>query len=486
MTQIVVKRMNEQHGNAQSKRLTAIYEKILEAVNEGVHVVDDRGNSIIYNDKMSTIESMEKTQVLNRSLLDAFPFANEHNSTLLQALREKKTTANVKQTYFNNQGKQITTINNTFPIYEDEQIIGAIEIANDVTKMERMIKDGLLKNGNTRYTFEHIVGESKLIKEVIENAKRAGRTSSSVLIVGETGTGKELFAQSIHNSSSRASRPFVSQNCAAIPDSLMESILFGTKKGAFTGASDRSGLFEQADGGTLFLDEVNSLNPALQAKLLRVLQERTLRRIGETKEKEIDVRIIAAINEDPIDAISNNRIRKDLFYRLGVVTIVIPPLRERKEDMLTLLAHFINKYNKMFRMEVTTVSDEVKDFFYTYDWPGNVRELENIIEGAMNLMIDETEIEYYHLPSHIRRKSEKNSAITSPPKSVEGIVTEEPDMHQELQTLMEKYEEKCIRKAIMRNYWNVSQAARQLGISRQSLQYRIRKYNIHRISNISE
>lgn len=200
-----------------------------------------------------------------------------------------------------------------------------------MTKLERLIRENMNKKGSTTYTFDSILGTSPAIQDVIENAKRATRTSSSVLLAGETGTGKELFAQSIHNGSDRSGGPFISQNCAALPDSLVESILFGTKKGAFTGAVDQPGLFEQAHGGTLLLDEINSLNLSLQAKLLRALQERKIRRIGSTKDTPIDVRIIATMNEDPIDAIAGERMRKDLYYRLSVVTLIIPHFGNEKK-----------------------------------------------------------------------------------------------------------------------------------------------------------
>lgn len=203
------------------------------------------------------------------------------------------------------------------------------------------MKTNLSRKQNTKFTFDHIIGDSRAIQSVIAEAKRVIRTSSSILIIGETGTGKELFAQSIHNESQRSTKPFISQNCAAIPETLMESLLFGTNRGAFTGAIDKPGLFEEANGGTLLLDEINSLSPALQAKLLRAIQEKTIRRIGGTQEKEIDVRIIATINEDPLEAIAHNRLRQDLYYRLSVVTLCLPPLRERKEDIAYLVQHFI-------------------------------------------------------------------------------------------------------------------------------------------------
>ncbi len=284
-----------------------------------------RASTVIYNKKMMQIEDMDERDVLHKNLTDVFMFSNQQDSTLVQALQEGKTIKNVKQSYFNNKGQEITTINHTFPIVQNGEIKGAVEIAKDVTKLERLIRENMHRKEQNSYTFDSILGNSPVIREVIENAKRATRTSSSVLLAGETGTGKELFAQSIHNGDQRSGAPFISQNCAALPDSLVESILFGTKKGAFTGAIDQPGLFEQAQGGTLLLDEINSLNLSLQAKLLRALQEKKIRRIGSAQDKPIDVRIIATMNEDPITAISEERSRKDLYYRLSVVTLIIPP-----------------------------------------------------------------------------------------------------------------------------------------------------------------
>ncbi|RXT08770.1 sigma-54-dependent Fis family transcriptional regulator [Ammoniphilus sp. CFH 90114] len=451
-----------------------ILEKILDEVNEGVHVVDERGTSILYNRKMEEIEAMNKHDVLHKNIAEVFHFPSDQDSTLLQALNKGVSSHNVRQTYFNAKGKEITTINHTFPIIQDGKIHGAIEIANDVTKVERLIRENILEKGVIKYTFDSIIGESSAIKEVIHNAKRAARTSSSVLIVGETGTGKELFAQSIHYASMRQAAPFLSQNCAALPDTLIEGLLFGTMKGAFTGAIERPGLFEQSEGGTLFLDEMNSLSIALQAKLLHALQERVIRRIGDTRDRKIDVRILAAINEDPIEAIAKHHMRKDLFYRLGVVTLFVPPLRERKEDIILLVDHFIKKYNRLFQMEIQGVSREVHQFFMDYDWPGNVRELQHMIEGAMNLIVDEPFIQYNHLPIHHLRKKVKITEASDPSASM--MWSPSQTLSKELKTQVEEFERFYVEKTLKEFGGNISQAAKQLGISRQSLQYRLRKF----------
>ncbi|MGJ7909705.1 sigma-54 interaction domain-containing protein [Neobacillus sp. LXY-1] len=456
--------------------LNQFYKRILDEVDVGIHAVDETGKTIIYNKKMMQIEAMDIQEVIDKNLLDVFRFKDNQTSTLVKALQEGKETSNVKQTYFNNKGREITTINNTIPIFHEENVLGAVEIAKDVTKLERLMK-GNLNKGATRYTFDHIIGNSPAIKEVIEAAKRASRTASYVLIVGETGTGKELFSQSIHNASNRLSGPFISQNCAALPDNLIESLLFGTKRGAFTGAMDTPGLFEQAEGGTLLLDEINSLNLNLQAKLLRVLQEKTIRRIGDTKDTSVDVRVIANINEDPIDAIANNHLRKDLYYRLGVVTIFVPPLRNRKSDIPLLVQHFIEKYNDMFHMNVKGLSKEVENSFFEYEWHGNIRELEHIIEAAMNIMDDEDVIQYAHLPYQYRNKMQLKERML-PISSVDTFISDMADEPVPLKEQLELFEKSYIDHVLNKNDRNISRTAKLLGLSRQSLQYRMKKLGI--------
>ncbi|MCP8968600.1 sigma-54 interaction domain-containing protein [Ectobacillus ponti] len=457
------------------RQQNALYEQLLHEIDMGIHVVDAAGKTILYNRKMMEIESMDSAEVLHKSPLEVFAFAENQSSTLIDALKHGKARRNIKQTYFNNKGKEITTINDTFPIMKDGRIQGAVEFVKDITQLQQRIQENMLQTRDTRFHFEHIIGRSEAVRSVIAEAKRASRTSSSVLLVGETGTGKEVFAQSIHNESARASKPFISQNCAAIPESLMESILFGTKKGAFTGAMDKPGLFEEANGGTLLLDEINSLSPHLQAKLLRVLQERTVRRIGSMQEKEVNVRIIATINEDPIEAIAAGRMRKDLYYRLSVVTLFLPPLRERKEDIDELVPYFIQKYNVLFGLHVRGIDEEVRRCFLLHDWPGNVRELEHIIEGAMNLAEGEDTLTPAHLSARFYR------SLQDLPASIPPLPSQPPAMPEEevpLKQRLGETEAQYIRQLLEEHNGNVSKTARALGMSRQSLQYRLKKYSL--------
>ncbi|WP_264448578.1 sigma-54 interaction domain-containing protein [Bacillus cereus] len=453
--------------------MNMLYETLLNELDIGIHIINEESKTIIYNRKMMEIESMDRLDVLYKNPLEVFAFEENKSSTLIEALKLGKTNKNIKQTYFNNKGQEITTINDTFPIIENGKIKGAIEISKEISYLKQTMKTSLSRKQNTKFTFDHIIGDSSAIQSVITEAKRVIRTSSSILLVGETGTGKELFAQSIHNESQRSTKPFISQNCAAIPDTLMESLLFGTNRGAFTGAIDKAGLFEEANGGTLLLDEINSLSPALQAKLLRAIQEKTIRRIGGTQEKEIDVRIIATINEDPLEAITHNRLREDLYYRLSVVTLCLPPLRERKEDISALIQHFIEKYNTQFGLSVTDIDVHVREFFYAHDWPGNVRELEHIIEGSMNLIEDENVITAFHLPTRFRERIKKEFHIQP------SLTSQTADTPKTLKRTIEEMEKNYINQILKENHGNISQAAKFLGLSRQNLQYRIKKLHLH-------
>ncbi|MGH1259536.1 MULTISPECIES: sigma-54 interaction domain-containing protein [Bacillus] len=453
--------------------MNMLYETLLNELDIGIHIINEESKTIIYNRKMMEIESMERSDVLYKSPLEVFAFEENKNSTLIEALKLGKTNKDIKQTYFNNKGQEITTINNTFPIIENGKIKGAIEISTEISHFKQTMKTNLSRKQNNKFTFDHIIGDSNALQSVITEAKRVIRTSSSILLVGETGTGKELFAQSIHNESQRSTKPFISQNCAAIPDTLMESLLFGTNRGAFTGAIDKAGLFEEANGGTLLLDEINSLSPALQAKLLRAIQEKTIRRIGGTQEKEIDVRIIATINEDPLEAITHNRLREDLYYRLSVVTLCLPPLRERKEDIPDLVQHFIEKYNIQFGLGVTDLDVHVREFLYAYDWPGNVRELEHIIEGSMNLVEDENIITAFHLPTRFREQIKKEFNMQP------SLTNNEDDAPKTLKHTIETMEKNYINQILTEYHGNISQAAKFLGLSRQNLQYRIKKLHLH-------
>ncbi len=461
-----------------------VMQNILHYTNIGIHVIDKERRTVIYNKVMAKLEGLEINQVLGKDILDIFPSLNEDTSTLIKVLHTGEPILDSTQTYLNFKGEKITTINSSIPLYDDKEIIGALEIANNITHI-RNLSDQLIelqnelkstksvkkstRNKIKRYNFDDIIGEDESMSLAKKIAKKASKSSSSVLIYGDTGTGKELFAQSIHYGGTRSNEPFIAQNCAAIPEALLEGILFGTDKGGFTGALEREGIFEQANGGTLMLDEINSMSLPLQAKLLRVLQEGYIRRVGGKIDIPIDVRIIATTNEEPLESLKKGTIRKDLYYRLNVIFIHIPSLRERKKDIQVLCKHFIKKYNLALGKRVEKVSEDVLDSFMKYTWPGNVRELGNVIEGAMNIVGDKESIltkdEFISSTYITDDEPLKNSFIFN-------------ERNKSLPLILEEMEKEIIFNSLENNENNISKTAEELGIKRQTLQHKLKKYKI--------
>ncbi len=312
--------------------------------------------------------------------------------------------------------------------------------------------------------FENLIGSSRKMREVFDIALQVSRRDSTVLLTGESGTGKELLAKAIHQNSLRNGKPFVTINCGAIPETLIESELFGHRKGSFTGAlTDRAGKFEAANEGTVFLDEVSELKPGLQVKLLRVLQEREIDKIGYPHPVKVNVRILAATNRALRNLVEDGQLREDLFYRLSVVTINLPPLRERKEDIPLLVDHFLRKYCGRYSLPLVSVSEEGLKILARYNWPGNVRELENVIERLVVMGPGEV-VKPEHLPPEIRlaRPRVANLPLELPD---EGISLEE-------------VEKELLLGALEKHNWNQTRAANYLNITRKTLIYRMEKYGI--------
>lgn len=464
-----------------------ILQNILNHVDIGIHVIDENRKTILYNEAMSKLEGLDIKQVMNKDLLQVFPSLNEDSSTLIKVLNTGESILDETQSYLNYEGKKITTINSTIPLLWKGEILGALEISKDITYLEKLsnylieLQQELKENNydnkenkkgkkkKKKYTFKDIIGKDEQMLKAIKIAKKARNSPSSVLLYGETGTGKELFAQSIHYGGIRRNRPFIAQNCAAIPESLLEGILFGTEKGGFTGAIEREGIFEQADGGTLLLDEINSMSLGLQAKLLRVLQEEYIRRIGGVKDIPIDVKIIATTNEDPLESVKKGTLRRDLYYRLNVVYIKIPPLRERQEDIPILCDYFIRKYNPILNKNIIGIEDEVLEYFFKYSWPGNVRELENAIEGAMN---------YVDYNGTLLKKEHFVTCPNVFDSNRIYVQTTDFNIEQSLPEYLDNIEKDVISNALEKNDYNISQTAKQLGIKRQALQYKMKKYSL--------
>ena len=354
--------------------------------------------------------------------------------------------------------------------FRAEEILKVVHKALEQGRLWREVLR-LRREVERKYSFENIVGKSQAMQEVFRQIEKVSASKSTVLIAGESGTGKELVAKAIHYRSDRRNRPFVVIDCGAIPENLQESELFGHIKGSFTGAvSTKRGLFEEANGGTLFLDEVGDLSAPSQAKLLRVLQEGSIRRLGETKTIQVDVRVIAATNKDLAGLLREGRFREDLYYRLNVVPIVLPPLRQRREDIPLLVECFIHRYAAAAKKEVRRISPCAMELLFSYRWPGNVRELEHAIECAV-LFCDKETLEEELLPQEVRNQREQ--ICLQVPEAPLGLKEAVEKMSQEL-------ERGLIERALDGMGGNRSAAARLLGISRRALLYKMKAYGIRR------
>lgn len=441
---------------------------------ENILVVDELGTIIFCDsaDLSGIIESgLRPEKYIGYNIASLLNNIENETSTIMDVLKTGVPICNNKQHIVTINGNSVTSINSTYPIIEDEKIVGAIEFSKfiynkeSINVLDNYKKHKIYRKNNTIYTIDDIITVNPKMLEIKDKISRVAKTDSSVLIYGKTGTGKEVVAQAIHNMSKRYRAPFVSLNCGAIPATLLESILFGTVKGSFTGSNDAQGFFEQASGGTLFLDEINSLDVSLQGKLLKAIEEKTIRRIGGNKNIELDIRIISATNEYPEEMISERRLRKDLFYRLGVVEINIPTLSERKEDIPCLTDFFINLYNNKMDIYINRVHPQVLDCFYKYDWPGNIRELKNSIETAYNNACS-TEIQVNDIPARI-------SSYQS------GGTTGSQDMNAfSLKKAIEDYEKLIIVNELNSNNYKIAETARNLGMSKQLLKYKTSKYMI--------
>ena len=310
-----------------------------------------------------------------------------------------------------------------------------------------------------------VKGSHPVVEKILSICRRVALTDSTVLVMGESGTGKELIARFIHSSSKRASNPFIAVNCGAIPPDLLESEMFGHERGAFTGAvGSRMGLFQLANGGTIFLDEIGEMSAALQVKLLRVLQEREIRPVGADRTIKVDVRVIAASNRDLAAEVEKGRFREDLFYRLQVIPIVVPPLRERRSDIPLLVQHFLDKHNQQRSGQPCRIADDAMVHLWEYDWPGNVRELENLIE-RMVILSDDGVIRIESLPPNIRSFI-SDKKIPRPTLTEEGI---------DLNKAVEEFEYRLIDEALRRTKGNKQAAARLLGLKRTTLVAKLRR-----------
>lgn len=461
--------------NSVSNVTEEILSAILKCIDEAIHVVNTEGITIFYNEVAAKHDGLGISEVVGKPLLNVFPSLNNQSSTLLKVIETKKPIYNETQSFVNLHGRKIDTVNTTLPIFVQGELIGAVEIAKDYSQIkqlsERLVeiqkshkhRGGKAVKQQAGYTFSDLLTNNKHFMTVKKKAEKLAKSDSPILVYGESGTGKELFVQSIHNASSRAAGPFIAQNCAAIPENLLESILFGTSKGSYTGAVDRPGLFELANGGTLFLDELNSMPFDLQAKLLRVIEDGAVRRVGGSNVTSVNVRVISAMNVYPTVAMEANQLRTDLFYRLNVLTFELMPLRQRTEDILYLSEIFISEYNKQLRKHVSGLNDQVKAIFLKHQWPGNVRELKHTIEYMMNVC-EGSMLTSQDLPMMM--------------KNIQPEPDEETRTSFVLRENLKELEIQLINDALDASGGNVQKAAGLLDIPRQTLQYKMKKLNI--------
>ena len=434
------------------KGLKLTLETVLEVAYEGVAVLDEQGLITLANARFCDKMGASKEQVLRQDINRYLPVTDNQLPLRVLEVNGKPCVVSTLPIEQENNRKGVVV-----KIYEDlDQLTDIMQQLNRINMQLSYYKDELYKINGTSYTLGSIVCKDERIAKLKTQVLQIARSHSTVLITGESGTGKELFAQSIHNASSRRKEPLIKVNCSAIPAELAEAELFGYESGAFTGArkQGKPGKFELAEGGTIFLDEIGDMPLVLQSKLLRVIQEKEIERVGDVKTRKVDVRIIAATNKDLKRLVADGKFREDLYFRINVVELKIPPLRERKADVAVLADFFIKKYNNLFTKRIEGITAEASEALGNYGWPGNIRELENVIERILNY-VESGYIEIQDIPDEIRLTEKTAAATGSGQRSLADIEME------------------VIQAVLSEQQGNKSKAARVLGISRSKLYERL-------------
>ncbi|MCP4600457.1 MAG: PAS domain S-box protein [Proteobacteria bacterium] len=436
---------------------------IFNSISHGIFTIDSKGKITSFNRAAEEITGYRQDEAIGRPCSEVFRSDMCQTCPLKTSIHTGESGEDEEVTILTKSGQPLPISISTTALYEEDgRIVGGVEMFRDI----RLVTE-LKKQLEKSFVFEDIVSKSHRMKRIFEMLPLVASSDSTVLIEGESGTGKELVARAIHNLGPRKSGPFVAINCAAVPDSLIESELFGYEKGAFTDAKkDKPGRFARAEGGTLLLDEIGELSAQMQAKLLRVLQEREYEPLGSTETVKADVRVIASTNRTLADDVENGSFRQDLFYRLNVVQIELPPLRDRKEDISLLVQHFIDRFNILQGRRIKGCSERVMSILMRYGFPGNIRELENAIEHAFVICIDTT-IQVDDLPRHILNKVGLEDKQSVPPLPLEDA------------------EMQAISSALEKNEFNRTQTAQELGISRNTLWRKMKKYGISANTSIS-
>ena len=435
-----------------------MFEKIiLNCISDAVLTIDLKGNIEYVNKAMQELLGYPE-EILIGSRCEKFIQSNicaSEDCILRRSLAKKEKISNYESFVVNKEGRRVPVNINTDILYDDDgNMIGIVEVFRDIAQLKEL-KERL----TDILQFENIITRDRRMKEILSILPSVAQSKSTVLVQGESGTGKELIAKAIHNNSMRKEKPFVAVNCAAIPDTLIESELFGHVKGAFTGAhQDRIGRFELADNGTIFLDEIGDMSFPTQAKLLRVIQEEKFERVGGSKTISVDVRIIAATNKNLLKEVKDGNFREDLYYRISVFPVTLPPLRDRREDISILVTHYIEKFNKDMKKTINNVSPQAMKVLLNYYYPGNIRELRNIIEHAFvcsrgNTILPE------HLPGELVYETRKLDIL--------------PDG-----ASLNNVEKEWILRVLEKSGWRYQEAARELGISRTTLWRKVKSYGL--------
>jgi len=431
---------------------------ILNSITDGVLTVDNEWRITSFNPAAEMITGYRAEDVMGRQCHEIFKSEKcKENCPLKRTMKTQMPVYDYEMEIINANGETVPiSVNTALLIDEQNKIIGGVETFRDLSFYKNVSEEL-----NLKYSFANMIGKDKKMQEIYSLLQTISPTSTTILIMGETGTGKELVARAIHHNSPRKDKPFIKVDCTSLPETLLESELFGYKKGAFTDArTDKPGKFELADSGTIFLDEIGNIPPSIQSKLLRVLEEHAFEPLGGVKTVKVDVRVVAATNRDLQQAIEQGKFREDLYYRLNVMPITIPPLRDKPEDIPLLIEHFLSVFGRKFEKTITKLSQDAMDLLLDYPWPGNVRQLEHAIEHAFIHCTGRT-IQIRHLPDDI---SQKSSIL------VDRILkTEDP---------IEEIEKEVILEALKRNNWDREKTAKTLKISRITLWRKMKKHEI--------
>ena len=457
-------------------------------------LVVNKDFEIMYNSRFDARMGNDPEKKPYKNLFEMYPTLGKNNSSIARTMSTGEMVFRDEQEFTDINGRVYVTQNLTFPIFREGKIVGVVELTKDLTNVghvegkERYLRSLSREGGfhpnrenNSRLTFDDILTLNGSMLEAIEHAKVFALNQNPTLIYGETGTGKEMFAQAMINYAAGPKQKIIVQNCAAVPENLIESILFGTTKGSYTGAENKKGLFEEADGGIFFLDELNALPYHVQGKLLRVVQEGTFRPIGSNREKHVDVKIIAAMNVEPMEAIEKNILRKDLFYRMSSSMIYLPPLRERPDDVEYLIDKYIDQFNEIYGKNVQGISEKLRDFFLSYEWEGNVRELKHVIESMVSMSKEEI-LQFNQIPIYLHSKLTNVKGFEHEKRRIDqiddNIVLDFGSENYDLRSAVEQVERSLILKILARTHGNKTKAGELLGIPRQTLKYKMDKLGI--------